>query len=104
VREALLKAASAHVARAGECRNGHGVDRHLYALYCLGKEQGIVPEIFTDKGWSTLSSSVISTSNVSSDYLSVFGFGPVVEQGIGIGMCKRLSSIEAHWLRVHYQR
>eukprot|EP00698_Gefionella_okellyi_P003630 TRINITY_DN13402_c0_g1_i1.p1 TRINITY_DN13402_c0_g1~~TRINITY_DN13402_c0_g1_i1.p1 ORF type:complete len:603 (+),score=134.67 TRINITY_DN13402_c0_g1_i1:88-1809(+) len=85
VRAALGKAAAAHVARAGECRNGYGVDRHLYALACLGKELGVTPEIFKDEAWSVLNGSVISTSNVSSDYLHVFGFGPVVPNGLGIG-------------------
>jgi hypothetical protein len=30
-----------------QCKAGMGVDRHLYAMYCLAREQGFVPDIFT---------------------------------------------------------
>jgi carnitine O-acetyltransferase len=51
------------------------------------KEKGDVkmPELFTDPGYSLLSTSVISTSNCGNPALRLFGFGPVTPEGHGIG-------------------
>jgi len=84
--------------------------RHLYALYCLVQRQfhsyeprpnGItssltssppsshkftkMPAIFTDPGWATLGTSILSTSNCGNPALRLFGFGPVAADGYGIG-------------------
>ena len=80
--------------------------RHLYAMYCLLRrelvanqdgsakldtgerpEEGItkMPKIFTDPGWETLNTSIISTSNCGNPALRLFGFGPVAADGYGIG-------------------
>lgn len=83
--------------------------RHLYALYCLVQRQlqnyeprsnGIttsftssapphkfskMPAIFTDPGWATLGTSILSTSNCGNPALRLFGFGPVTADGYGIG-------------------
>lgn len=82
--------------------------RHLYALYCLlqrerenesnsddersvspGKafetSRNQLPSIFTDHGWSVLSTSILSTSNCGNPALRLFGFGPVAADGYGIG-------------------
>ncbi|KAL5514087.1 hypothetical protein ACEPAG_2848 [Sanghuangporus baumii] len=103
---ALRKACERHVQLTKECSKGLGQDRHLYALYCLfqreladGKldvlpddpipsptwPQRSLPEIFTDPGWSLLSTSIISTSNCGNPALRLFGFGPVAADGYGIG-------------------
>ena len=44
-----------------------------------------LPQIFTDPGWSLLSTSVLSTSNCGNPALRLFGFGPVAADGYGIG-------------------
>jgi len=81
--------------------------RHLYALYCLlqreltGEKLDVNPDdpppspsnwpprqlpgIFTDPGYSLLSTSIISTSNCGNPALRLFGFGPVAADGYGIG-------------------
>lgn len=73
--------------------------RHLYALYCLllrelktdsdasNKSSGAsaLPEIFRDNGWSTLGTSILSTSNCGNPALRLFGFGPVAADGYGLG-------------------
>lgn len=44
-----------------------------------------LPAIFTDPGWSLLSTSILSTSNCGNPALRLFGFGPVAADGYGIG-------------------
>ncbi|TCD66328.1 hypothetical protein EIP91_001477 [Steccherinum ochraceum] len=44
-----------------------------------------LPAIFTDPGWHTLSTSILSTSNCGNPALRLFGFGPVAADGYGIG-------------------
>ncbi|THH28350.1 hypothetical protein EUX98_g5849 [Antrodiella citrinella] len=44
-----------------------------------------LPAIFTDPGWHTLGTSILSTSNCGNPALRLFGFGPVAADGYGIG-------------------
>lgn len=44
-----------------------------------------LPAIFTDAGWPLLNTSILSTSNCGNPALRLFGFGPVAEDGFGIG-------------------
>ncbi|KAH8089167.1 acyltransferase ChoActase/COT/CPT [Filobasidium floriforme] len=92
--KALRQACKRHTELTRECSQGQSQDRHLYALSCLiqreieeSKEKGDVkmPELFTDPGYSLLSTSVISTSNCGNPALRLFGFGPVTPEGHGIG-------------------
>lgn len=69
---------------------GHGVDRHLYALRQLWQRSAAgtdarVPAIFEDEGWRALNHTVLSTSNCGNPALRLFGFGPVVPDGFGVG-------------------
>ncbi|KAG6818884.1 hypothetical protein H0H93_000621, partial [Arthromyces matolae] len=100
---ALRKACERHVKLTKECSQGYGQDRHLYALYCLLQRQlagnlnpspndpapvpivSQMPKIFTDRGWETLGTSILSTSNCGNPALRLFGFGPVAADGYGIG-------------------
>ncbi len=73
--------------------------RHLYALYCLLRRElktdsdvnnnslgaTALPDIFRDSGWSTLGTSILSTSNCGNPALRMFGFGPVAADGYGLG-------------------
>lgn len=43
------------------------------------------PELFEDGGWARVCTSVLSTSGLRNDALALFGFGPVVEHGVGFG-------------------
>lgn len=90
--EALRKAINTHVNLTKMCSKGLGQDRHLYALQCvwqreMGKveDDDKVPSIFKDSGWQTLNHTVLSTSNCGNPALRLFGFGPVVADGFGIG-------------------
>lgn len=68
---------------------GKGVDRHLFALFKLwerGAPAGAPPPpLFGDKAWSVLNKTILSTSNCGNPALRLFGFGPVVENGYGVG-------------------
>ena len=44
-----------------------------------------LPELFRDSGWSTLGTSILSTSNCGNPALRLFGFGPVAADGYGLG-------------------
>ncbi|KAJ9104530.1 hypothetical protein QFC21_002026 [Naganishia friedmannii] len=91
--DALKAACKRHTALTKECSQGLGQDRHLYALYCLAQreiekshgDRKSLPDIFTDSGYNTLSTSVLSTSNCGNPALRLFGFGPVTPDGLGIG-------------------
>ncbi|KAI7902149.1 acyltransferase ChoActase/COT/CPT [Cokeromyces recurvatus] len=89
--EALRASLKYHSQLTKECSMGLGQDRHLYALECVWDRlysQDInkrKPTIFTDHGWKTLNHTVISTSNCGNPALRLFGFGPVVSDGFGIG-------------------
>ncbi|KAH0584635.1 hypothetical protein H2248_010167 [Termitomyces sp. 'cryptogamus'] len=100
---ALRNACDRHVKLTRECSQGYGQDRHLYALYCLLQRQlagnldpspddpapkpitSQMPKMFTDPGWETLGTSILSTSNCGNPALRLFGFGPVAADGYGIG-------------------
>eukprot|EP01137_Pigoraptor_chileana_P012842 Opistho-2@65649 len=95
------KAAKAHVGLVNECKNGRGVDRHLFAMRCVARgdlydggntsvhHPGLAktPSIFTDAAYSTLTTTLISTSSLSAASLAQFGFGAVDSDGYGIGYC-----------------
>ncbi|KAI8987359.1 acyltransferase ChoActase/COT/CPT [Mycotypha africana] len=86
--QSLREALKAHTMITKECSQGQGQDRHLYALECLWDrlyKNEKKPQIFTDAGWKTLNNTVISTSNCGNPALRLFGFGPVVSNGFGIG-------------------
>ncbi|CAG8501728.1 13530_t:CDS:2 [Ambispora leptoticha] len=91
--KALRKAINTHVNLTKMCSQGLGQDRHLYALQCVWQretrnknlDEEKIPSIFKDSGWPTLNHTVISTSNCGNPALRLFGFGPVVADGFGIG-------------------
>lgn len=110
----LSEACKAHSMQTRLASNGEGVDRHLYALYCLWArllkqyQQGVLndqygsaipefvgslPPIFADAGWNKLNDAILSTSNCGNPALRLFGFGPVSANGFGIGYIIRDDSI-----------
>jgi len=108
--DALRAACKRHTDLTRECSKGLGQDRILYAMAALAKhpEDGaekldgngpmdegkvtdqsvgepVLPAIFRDQGYGTLSHSTLSTSNCGNPCLRLFGFGAVVPDGFGIG-------------------
>ncbi len=82
---ALRDACKSHSKLVKEAAAGYGVDRHLYALKCIGEQNDTRPDLFTSEAWSALNHTVLSTSNCGNPSLRLFGFGPVVPDGFGIG-------------------
>ena len=89
-REAFLKACATHVevAKGAKSYAGpyQGIDRHLYSLKCLAAETGQtdVP-FFQDPAYGRSSTWILSTSNVTTPFFRLFGFGAVSANGYGIG-------------------
>jgi carnitine O-acetyltransferase len=84
--EALQKATKEHSRLVKESAGGNGVDRHLFALKCLCQRNSIpLPDFFQSKAWETLNHTILSTSNCGNPSLRLFGFGPTVSDGFGIG-------------------
>lgn len=83
---ALRESTKYHSMLVRECSEGKGVDRHLYGLKCIAEKKGMpVPEFFRSEAYTALNHTVLSTSNCGNPALRLFGFGPVVPDGFGIG-------------------
>ena len=107
IRAAFRDACKKHIANIKKCAKGYDVDRHLYALNCLHEMTGRklsdgttgAPEIkamFRDAAWEKLNHTVLSTSNCGNPSLRLFGFGPVVREGYGIGYIIKVCPKEVH--------
>jgi carnitine O-acetyltransferase len=67
---------------------GKGIDRHLFALkHIAAQEQQNkpIPAIFLDVGYQRLTHNTLSTSTLVAPGLELGGFGPVTDDGYGIG-------------------
>ena len=86
-RELMYMAANRHVELAKEAVVGNGVDRHLMAMKLVATEEDTVHDIalFNNEMYSYSSDFLISSSNVTSPELSIFGFGATSHKGYGIG-------------------
>ncbi|WFD26500.1 carnitine O-acetyltransferase [Malassezia nana] len=86
--DALREACASHVRISKESAAGQGFDRHMYALKALYQRQHPdqpLPEIFLDSGYNLSNNVVLSTSNCGNPALRIFGFGPVIQDGFGLG-------------------
>lgn len=90
----LRDACKVHSKLVKEASGGYGIDRHLYALKCIGEKNNIRPELFSSDAWSALNHTVLSTSNCGNPSLRLFGFGPVVPDGFGIGYIIKDSGVQ----------
>mmetsp|Transcript_9880 Transcript_9880/g.14727 ORF Transcript_9880/g.14727 Transcript_9880/m.14727 type:complete len:755 (-) Transcript_9880:757-3021(-) len=91
---ALRNATKQHSKLVKEASEGNGVDRHLYALKCIGEKNDIYSELFSSDAWKALNHTVISTSNCGNPSLRLFGFGPVCPDGFGIGYIIKDSGLQ----------
>jgi len=92
---ALRKATQNHSKLVKQSSDGNGVDRHLYALKCIAEKNGLpTPELFNSDAWKALNHTILSTSNCGNPALKLFGFGPVVNDGFGIGYIIKDSGLQ----------
>ncbi|TCO68298.1 choline/carnitine O-acyltransferase [Marinisporobacter balticus] len=90
----LIKATQKHSDRINECKNGKGVDGHLFGLLSMykqfGKKIGMddLPTFFKDKGYKTLTHSTVCTSTTSVKGIKLAGYGPIVDDGFAVRYLK----------------
>ena len=102
--EALQKATQFHSKVVKECAMGHGVERHLFALSCIADKFGFEqPKFFQSSSWKILNHTVLSTSNCGNPALRLFGFGPVVPDGYGVGYIIKDNSLSYSIASKHRQ-
>ena len=82
---ALCDATKTHSKYVRQASEGKGIDRHLYALKCIAEKNDIVCPLFSSDAYKALNHTVLSTSNCGNPSLRLFGFGPVVPDGFGVG-------------------
>lgn len=93
--DALMKATKEHSRLVKECAKARGVDRHLFALKCIAEQSGEpLPPFFQSRPWKTLNHTILSTSNCGNPSLRLFGFGPVVPDGFGVGYIIRDNGLQ----------
>ncbi|XP_037051225.1 carnitine O-palmitoyltransferase 2, mitochondrial [Bradysia coprophila] len=69
-----------------EAAMGQGFDRHLFGLRHMAKINGIEePALYSDDAYKIINHNIMSTSTLSSTGLMLGGFGPVTQDGYGIG-------------------
>ncbi|WP_458789382.1 choline/carnitine O-acyltransferase [Adonisia turfae] len=85
---ALCQAMAKHDQRKSLCISGYGVDRHLFALHELAKQQKDLPEIFQDEAYTqVLTKSVMATSGFMESFLTKFmGTEAGIERGMYPGL------------------
>lgn len=82
---ALRRAAERHRVVSVEASTGKGVDRHLFALRAIANEQKQSVSLFEDVAYKRVNHNILSTSTLVSPAVANGGFGPVVENGFGVG-------------------
>ncbi len=88
----LRNAAESHHEYCVSACNGFGVDRHLLGLSLVRREDEELPDLFKDPVFIRSKNWRLSTSGLP----SCPGFGPVVEDGIGVGYSLHSSSCLLH--------
>jgi len=89
LRAMIAECSTVHVELIKEAAMGQGFDRHLFALRLLAEEHGKVHDLFKHRSYATMNHFILSTSTLSSDIVSIGAFGPVVQDGFGIGYSMR---------------
>ena len=81
LQELMTAATSTHRQISVDAASGSGIDRHLTALQVLAASEGIEEPLFTDPLFTASKRWVLSTSNVTADFIRYFAFGAVDPHG-----------------------
>jgi carnitine O-palmitoyltransferase 2 len=87
-RDLLKKCSEKHQQLIKEAATGQGFDRHLFALKYLQQMENNNEQlnpIYTDRSYQMMNHTILSTSTVGSKHVAAGGFGPVVNDGFGVG-------------------
>ncbi|XP_028034037.1 carnitine O-palmitoyltransferase 2, mitochondrial [Bombyx mandarina] len=86
LRVAMGECSAYHSELVKQAAMGQGFDRHLFALMKIAEENDIPrPELFDSYEYKFLNKSILSTSTLSAPSVMAGGFGPVAQEGFGIG-------------------
>ncbi|KAJ8683208.1 hypothetical protein QAD02_019000 [Eretmocerus hayati] len=85
IKKMIVDCSNAHNTLTKEAAMGQGFDRHLFALRKLAEKSGKRVDLFQDPAYETINHNILSTSTLSSPVVIAGGFGPVVDDGFGIG-------------------
>jgi len=93
--EAMREATKHHSVGVKLAATGKGLERHLFALMKIAEKNGLaIPDFFSSKAYKKLNHTILSTSNCGNPSLRLFGFGPVVQDGFGIGYIIRDNALQ----------
>ncbi len=73
-----------HVARITECKNGQGIDRHLYGLKKMHEKlypEAPLPAVFSSPGYLAITTNSFSTSTSNVEGLRYAGYAPSLKDG-----------------------
>lgn len=77
------------------CKQGQGVDRHLFGLKLMAQRHGLTPTLQQEAGYSRLTTDFLSTSSLGGqEQLIRFGFAPTSVGGIGINYGTTAAGVE----------
>lgn len=85
--ENLMEASNKHIKRMIECKNGYGIDRHLFGLMKMHQKtfpEKALPEIFHSPSYKAITLNFFSTSTSNSSGLLYAGYGPAMDEGYGL--------------------
>ncbi|XP_057324058.1 carnitine O-palmitoyltransferase 2, mitochondrial [Microplitis mediator] len=87
LKKLMIECSKAHTNLVKEAAMGQGFDRHLFALKKIVEDSENIrmPHLFKDPAYQKINHNILSTSTLSSPEVMAGGFGPVVEDGYGIG-------------------
>lgn len=82
--ELLRRAATAHARYTSLAAKAFGVDRHFFGLAMMAKQFDEVPVLFSDPVFLRSKKWRSSTSQLSHPRFNLWGYGEVVEDGVGL--------------------
>ena len=80
----LRKATAAHSKFTALAAKAQGVDRHLFGLFMMVKDNETVPALFSDSLYARSKKWRSSTSNLSHPRFNLWGYGEVFPDGVGL--------------------
>ncbi|XP_075219191.1 carnitine palmitoyltransferase 2 isoform X2 [Lycorma delicatula] len=100
LKDMIIKCSKVHSQLIKEAAMGQGFDRHMFALRLLAEKSGLSLDVFKDPAYSNINKNILSTSTLTSDLVYLGGFGPVVQNGFGVGYSiwnERLGSLISNY-------
>ncbi|KDN35644.1 putative carnitine O-acetyltransferase mitochondrial precursor [Tilletiaria anomala UBC 951] len=91
--EKFQAAVKQHLAYAKDAADAQGVDRHLFGLKKLLRPDERLPALYSDAAFAATSTWKLSTSQISSERFTSWGFGEVTPEGYGCAYAIKADSL-----------